>query len=99
MNSLLQWQQRWRQWNQPQREAIQHFWNGLGMRAKLSAVFGGLILLMTAFFYGFAVFQTTREIKVGAIYKGQAIAEALKGEVSYGLQSRNFPNLDFTFRR
>jgi len=54
---------------------------------------------MTAFFYSFAVYQTTREIKLGAIYKSQAIAEALKGEVNYGIQSKNFPNLDFTFRR
>ena len=69
------------------------------MRAKLSVLFAGLIFGMTAFFYGFAVYQTTREIKIAAIYKGQAIAEALKGEVAYGLQSHNFPNLDFTFRR
>ncbi len=69
------------------------------MRAKLSLLFSGLILTMTAFFYGFAVYQTTREIKISAIYRGQAIAEALKGEVAYGLQSKTFPNLDFTFRR
>lgn len=69
------------------------------MRAKLSVLFAGLIFVMTSFFYGFAVYQTTREIKIAAIYKGQAIAEALKGEVTYGLQSHNFPNLDFTFRR
>ena len=55
--------------------------------------------MMTAFFYGFAVYQTTREIKIAAIYKGMAVAEALKGEVSYALQSKSFPNLDFTFRR
>jgi diguanylate cyclase (GGDEF)-like protein len=69
------------------------------MRAKLSILFSGLILTMTAFFYGFAVYQTTREIKISAIYKGQAIAEALKGEVAYALQSKGFSNLDYTFRR
>lgn len=69
------------------------------MRAKLSFVFSGLILGMTVFFYVFAVFQTTREIKISAIYKGHAVAEALKGEVVYALQSKNFPNLDFTFHR
>lgn len=74
-------------------------WDALSMRAKLSLLFSGLILAMTAFFYGFAVYQTTREIKISAIYKGQAVAEALKGEVAYALQSKSFPNLDFTFRR
>lgn len=74
-------------------------WDALSMRAKLSLLFSGLILVMAAFFYVFAVYQTTREIKISAIYKGQAMAEALKGEVSYAMQSRTFPNLDFTFRR
>lgn len=69
------------------------------MRAKLTLLFSGLILAMTAFFYGFAVYQTTREIKISAIYRGQAIAEALRGEVAYGLQSGSFPNLNYTFRR
>jgi diguanylate cyclase (GGDEF)-like protein len=81
------------------RERLNRAWDALSMRAKLSVLFSGLILVMTAFFYGFAVYQTTREIKISAIYKGQAIAEALKGEVTYGIQSKTFSNLDFTFRR
>lgn len=80
------------------RDALR-LWDALSIRAKLSILFSGLILTMTAFFYGFAVYQTTREIKISAIYRGQAIAEALKGEVSYALQTKNFPNLDYTFRR
>jgi diguanylate cyclase (GGDEF)-like protein len=88
-----------RQWSRPYRDRLNRLWDGLGMRAKLSILFSGLILVMTAFFYGFAVYQTTREIKISAIYKGQAIAEALKGEVAYAIQSKTFPNLDFTFRR
>lgn len=86
-------------WNQARWKLAVRLWDALSMRAKLSILFSGLILVMTGFFYGFAVYQTTREIKISAIYKGQAIAEALKGEVSYALQSRTFPNLDFTFRR
>jgi len=80
------------------RDAVR-VWEALSIRAKLSILFSGLILTMTAFFYGFAVYQTTREIKISAIYRGQAIAEALKGEVAYGLQSKSYPNLDYTFRR
>src|SRR5690348_14228594 len=90
---------RFQRWTGPQRERLNRFWDSLSMRAKLSILFSGLILAMTAFFYGFAVYQTTREIKISAIYKGQAIAEALKGEVAYAIQSKTFPNLDFTFRR
>ncbi len=83
----------------PHSDRLGRLWDRMSMRAKLSTLFAGLIVVMTAFFYGFAVYQTTREIKIAAIYKGQAIAEALKGEVAYGLQSGNFPNLDYTFRR
>src|SRR5438128_337045 len=52
----------------PYQDRLQTLWQGLNMRAKLSLLFIGLILVTTAFFYGFAVFQTTREIKIGAIY-------------------------------
>lgn len=86
-------------WTEPYREGAARLWRMLSVRAKLSLIFTGLILLLTAFFYSFAVYQTTREIKISAIYKGQAIAEALKGEVAYALQSKNFPALDTTFRR
>ncbi len=78
---------------------LENIWNAFPVRAKLSLLFASLILLMTSFFYVFSVFQTTREIKISAIYKGQAIAEALKSEVSYGLQNKSFPNLNLTFRR
>src|SRR5207253_8896278 len=66
---------------------------------KLSVLLAGMILVMTAFFYGFAVYQTTREIKISAIQKGEAVAEALKDEVSYVLLAGNFPSLDYSFRR
>ena len=54
---------------------------------------------MTAFFYGFAVYQTTREIKISAIHKGEAVAEALKDEVAYVLLAGNFQSLNYSFRR
>ena len=57
----------------PYRKRAGVVWDALNMRAKLSFLFAGLILAMTAFFYIFAIYQTTREIKIGAIYKGQAI--------------------------
>jgi diguanylate cyclase (GGDEF)-like protein len=83
----------------PYQLRIESIWRGLGMRAKMTVLFGGLIVVMTTFFYGFAVFQTTREIKIGAVTKGQAIADSLKDEVSYALQTGNYPNLNFSFRR
>jgi len=88
-----------RNWWRPHAERLNRLWQSLSMGAKLSVLFTGLILAMTAFFYTFAVYETTREIKISAIYKGQAVGEALKGEVAYGIQSQTFPNLDFTFRR
>ena len=54
---------------------------------------------MTSLFYAFAVYQTTREIKISAVYKGQAVAEAIKNEVSYALQTHNFGGLNGSFRR
>ena len=86
-------------WLAPYREGISRIWRMLSVRAKLSFIFTGLILVLTGFFYSFAVYQTTREIKLSAIYKGQAVAEALKGEVAYALLSKAFPALDVTFRR
>jgi diguanylate cyclase (GGDEF)-like protein len=86
-------------WIPPYGRAVIRYWEALSMQAKLSVLFAGLILTMTGFFYGFAVFQTTREIKISAIYRGQAIAEALKGEVGYGIQSKSFSNLNLTFHR
>ena len=84
---------------QPYKEGLARLWRLLSVRSKLSIIFAGLIVVLTAFFYSFAVYQTTREIKISAIYKGQAVAEAMKGEVVYGLQSKTFPALDVTFRR
>jgi diguanylate cyclase (GGDEF)-like protein len=99
---LKYWINLWRQaestWR-PYRKRLGVIWDALSMRAKLSLLFTGLIVVMTTFFYIFAVYQTTREIKIGAIYKGQAIAEALKTDTLYTLQTRNFPNLSSTFRR
>jgi diguanylate cyclase (GGDEF)-like protein len=83
----------------PYRDGVSRLWRLLSVRAKLSVIFAGLILVLTGFFYSFAVYQTTREIKISAIYKGQAVAEALKGEVIYALQSKAFPALNSTFRR
>jgi diguanylate cyclase (GGDEF)-like protein len=74
-------------------------WRVLSLRAKLTVLIGGLISFMTVFFYGFAVYQTNREIKLSAVSKGQAIGEALKDEVIYALQSDRAPHLNFTFRR
>jgi diguanylate cyclase (GGDEF)-like protein len=83
----------------PAQEHMDELWRGLSMRAKLTILIGGLIGFMTVFFYGFAVYQTNREIKFSAVAKGQAIGEALKDEVSYAIQSGNYPNLNFSFRR
>lgn len=88
-----------RELNRPYLEAIHRFWDTLRIRAKLSILFAGMILVMTSFFYGFAVYQTTREIKISAIHKGEAVAEALKDEVSYVLIAGNFPALNYSFKR
>src|SRR5215469_833101 len=87
-----------RQRLRPYQDSLNTWWLGLSMRTKLSLIFTGLILVMTSFFYAFAVFQATREIKISAIYKGGAVAEALRGETLYALQNGNFSNLNFTFR-
>src|SRR5882672_1654746 len=86
-------------WNRPYIEALGRFWAALSISAKLSVLLAGMIVVMTAFFYGFAVYQTTREIKISAIQKWEAVAEALKDEVSYVLLAGNFPSLDYSFRR
>jgi diguanylate cyclase (GGDEF)-like protein len=83
----------------PYQQRLDTLWRALSMRAKLTVLIGGLIVVMTGFFYSFAVYQTTREIKISAIVKGEAIADALRGEVSYALQAGSYPNLNFTFRR
>ena len=86
-------------WHRPYLEAIRRFWDALRISAKLSVLLAGMILVMTAFFYGFAVYQTTREIKISAVHKGEAVAEALKDEVSYVLLAGNFPSLNYSFKR
>src|SRR5438094_2605247 len=60
---------------EPFQKWLNMVWQAFPIRAKLSILFSGLILAMSTFFYLFAVFQTTREIKLSAINKGQAIAE------------------------
>src|ERR1035437_5679944 len=87
------------EWNRPYVQATLRFWDALSISAKLSVLLAGMILVMTSFFYGFAVYQTTREIKISAIHKGEAVAEALKDEVGYVLLSGNFQSLNYTFRR
>jgi len=99
MASQRRWFDRLNSWLHPYWEAMSRLWRLLSVRSKLSCIFAGQILILTAFFYSFAVYQTTREIKINAIYKGQAVAEALKGEVTYAIQSKTFPALDSTFRR
>jgi diguanylate cyclase (GGDEF)-like protein len=84
---------------QPYKQRSDDIWRALSMRAKLTVLIGSLVVTMTGFFYGFAVFQTNREIKLSAVSRGQAIAEALKDEVAYALQANAFPSLNFTFRR
>jgi diguanylate cyclase (GGDEF)-like protein len=94
--------QRWQQivdWNRPYLEGILSFWDALSISAKLSVLLASMILVMTSFFYGFAVYQTTREIKISAIHKGEAVAEALKDEVAYVLVAGNFQSLNYSFRR
>ncbi len=90
---------RFRDWNRPYVEAASRFWDVLSISAKLSTILAGMILVMTSFFYGFAVYQTTREIKISAIHKGEAVAEALKDEVAYVLLSGSYQSLNYTFRR
>jgi len=95
-------EQRFRQvieWNRPYLEGLQRFWGALSISAKLSVLLAGMIVVMTFFFYGFAVYQTTREIKISAIHKGEAVAEALKDEVAYVLLAGNFQSLNYSFRR
>src|SRR5689334_627262 len=82
----------------PYQDRISAIWRSLSVRAKLTVMFGGLILAMTLFFYFFAVYQTMREIKIGAVTRGQAVAEALKDEVTYALQNGTPGSLNFTFR-
>ncbi len=91
--------QKLKAWNHPYWLAIEHFWDALSISAKLSVLLAGMILMMTSFFYGFAVYQTTREIKISAIHKGEAIAEALKDEEAYVLVAGNFQSLNYSFRR
>src|SRR6266700_2969168 len=88
-----------KEWVLHHMEKLGHFWDGLNISAKLSVLLAGIILAMTAFFYGFAVYETTREIKISAIHKGEAVAEALRDEVSYVLLAGNFPSLNYTFKR
>ncbi len=91
--------QRIHDWNRPYFEGIVHFWEALRISAKLSFLFAGMILIMTSFFYAFAVYQTTREIKISAIHKGEAVAEAMKDEVAYVLVAQNYPALNYSFKR
>ncbi len=98
-NQLSDFFRRVKDWNRPYFEVLARFWDALNISAKLSVLMAGLILVMTAFFYGFAVYQTTREIKISAIHKGEAVAEALKDEVAYVLLAGNFPSLNYSFRR
>lgn len=83
----------------PYAEAVGRFWDALRIQAKLSVILTGMILILTSFFYAFALYQTTREIKISAIHKGEAVAEALKDEVAYVLLSGNFPALNYSFKR
>lgn len=89
----------WIAWNRPYVAGLLRFWDGLSISAKLSVLLAGMIVVMTSFFYGFAVYQTTREIKISAIHKGEAVAEALKDEVAYVLLAGNFQSLNYSFRR
>lgn len=90
---------RLRDFNRPYFEALHRFWDALHIRAKLSFLFAGMILVMTSFFYVFAVYQTTREIRISAIHKGEAVAEALKDEVAYVLIAGNFQAMNYSFKR
>jgi diguanylate cyclase (GGDEF)-like protein len=94
--------QRWQNlvaWNRPYVDSLFSFWDALSISAKLSCLLAGMIIVMTSFFYGFAVYETTREIKISAIHKGEAVAEALKDEVAYVLVAGNFQSLNYSFRR
>src|ERR1039457_3986770 len=99
LKKLAHWSQQFREWNRPYWAGLQRFWDALSISAKLSVLLASMIVLMTVFFYGFAVYQTTREIKISAIHKGEAVAEALKDEVAYVLVAGNFPSLNYSFRR
>jgi len=99
IKKVLQSLHQFKEWNRPYFEGLYRFWDALNISAKLSVLLAGMILVMTSFFYGFAVYQTTREIKISAIHKGEAVAEALKDEVAYVLLAGNFQSLNYTFRR
>lgn len=86
-------------WNRPYFEAIARFWAALRIRSKLSILLASIILVLTSFFYAFAIYQTTREIKISAINKGEAMAEALKNEVAYVILAGNFQALNYSFKR
>jgi diguanylate cyclase (GGDEF)-like protein len=88
-----------RDWNRLYIAALQQFWDTLRISAKLSVLLTSLIVILTGFFYGLAVYQTTREIKISAIHKGEAMAEAMRDEVAYVLQAGNFASLNYSFRR
>jgi hypothetical protein len=94
LKQLPDYYRRAKEWNRPYVEVVLRFWDTLSISVKLSVLMAGLIIVMTAFFYGFAVYQTTREIKISAIHKGEAVAEALKDEVAYVFQAGNFPSLN-----
>jgi diguanylate cyclase (GGDEF)-like protein len=96
---ISEYSQRIKTWNRPYVDTFLRFWDTLSISAKLSVLLAGMILVMTSFFYGFAVYQTTREIKISAIHKGEAVAEALKDEVAYVLLAGNFQSLNYSFRR
>ncbi len=99
LNKPAQFFRQFGEWNRPYVEALARFWDALSISAKLSVLMAGLVVMMTVFFYGFAVYETTREIKISAIHKGEAVAEALRDEVSYVLLAGNFPALNYSFRR
>jgi diguanylate cyclase (GGDEF)-like protein len=99
LKKMTQRFRRLQEWNHPYMQALGRFWAALSISVKLSILLAGMILVMTSFFYGFAVYHTTREIKISAIHKGEAVAEALKDEVAYVLLAGNFSSLNYSFRR
>ena len=99
IKSISQYGQQIMDWNRPYIEGVLRFWDVLSISAKLSVLLASMVLVMTSFFYGFAVYQNTREIKISAIHKGEAVAEALKDEVAYVLLAGNFQSLNYSFRR
>lgn len=81
------------------RDHVISLWNTFGLRTKLSLLFASLLFGMASLFYVFTIYETTKEIKINAIQKGQVVGEALKSEAVYALDSKSFPNLSYTFRR